>query len=158
MSGLPLLAEVTDLAGFTGDQIAADDLRARAVLRMASSVVRAYAGRKWENVGDIPEAAQDVTLDVAARVWYNPTGVAQDAVDDANRRFPEQVAAEGFYLTASNKMVLDGLRHKPNGGLWTLGVEKGDGYGLDTIYVPTGPPPSGYPFPWYTADDPLIQP
>lgn len=157
MAGLPLLAEVTDLAEFTGDQIASGHLRARAVLRMASSVVRAYVGKTWD-AGDVPEAAMDVTLDVAARVWYNPASVAQDAIDDANRRFPESVAAEGFYLTASNRMILDELKARSSGGLWTLGVEKGDGFGPDAIYVPTAPEPSGQPFPWYAADDPLVGP
>lgn len=156
MAALPLLAEVSDLAGFLDEQIAEDDLRARAVLRMASSVVRAYVGKDWATE-EIPEAAADVTMDVAARVWINPAGLVQDGIDDVTRRWSESTAPEGFYLTAANRTVLDALRTTRRGGLHTIATTRGDGDYLDTVYVPTGPPPSGYPFPWYAADDPLIQ-
>lgn len=153
---LPPLASVPDLAAYVGEEIPEDDQRAGAVLRMASSVVRAYVGKTFEG-GTVPDGAADVTLDMAARVWFNPAGLVQDGVDDTTRRWAESKVSEGFYLTAANKMILDSLRDRPQGGLYTLGVTRGDQSVNGTVYVPTGPPPSGYPFPWYDSDDPLIR-
>ena len=149
------LATVTDLAARAGEEIPADDPQAGSVLSMASALVRAYVGNDWADV-EIPDAATQVTVDVAYRVWTNPDGLVGDGIDDANRRWAESSAAEGFYLTKANKLILDSLRTPAaSRGIWTLGVEKGDAY-LDTIYVPTAPEPSGYPFPWYAADDPML--
>ena len=151
------LATIADLAARAGEEIPADDPQAGSVLSMASALVRAYVGNDWVS-GDVPDAATQVTIDVAYRVWTNPEGLVGDAVDDANRRWSESSASEGFYLTKANKLILDSLRTPAaSRGVWTLGVEKGDDY-LGTVYVPTAPAPSGDPFPWYTADDPLIQP
>ena len=44
----------------------------------------------------------------------------------------------------------------PNPGFSFGRTTRGDEWPLDTVYVPTGPAPSGYPFPWYSADDPFI--
>jgi hypothetical protein len=151
------LALVSDLAARAGEQILDDDARAGSVLSMASSLVRAYVGNDYADVA-VPDAAVQVTVDVAYRVWSNPDGLVGDGIDDASRRWSESTASEGFYLTKANKIILDSLRtSRSNGGLWTLGVEKGDEY-AGTVYVPTAPEPAGYPFPWYAADDPLIQP
>lgn len=160
MPTLPPLATVADLAARAGDTIDAADPQAGAVLDMASALVRAYVGSSLvpDPASDplvFPDGAVQVTVDVAFRVWTNPDALIGDGIDDATRRWSDR-AGEGFYLTAANKMILDSLRTPAsNGGLWTLGTTRGDDY-LDTIYVPTGPPPSGYPFPWYAADDPLL--
>lgn len=148
------LALPTDLGDFLDDDIAQDDPRAVSVLSIASDLVRAYV--KWaEDPADIPSAASNVTIDVAARVWLNPAGLESDAIDDAQRRFGTH-AHERFYLTAANKMMLNPLRSKGRtGGLYTVSVR--DDREASTIYVPTAPEPSGYPFPWYSTDDPLIR-
>lgn len=154
----PPLALPTDLAAFVGEEIGDSDARAVAVLRMAGSLVRAYTGQQWSDGQDVPDAAADVTVDVAARVWSNPDALVGDAIDDFRRQWSDR-AADGFYLTSANKMVLDSLRSDAGSrrGLFTVGTTRGDDY-LDTVYVPTGPPPSGYPFPWYAADDPMVFP
>lgn len=154
MAALPALALVADLADRAGEPIASDDAAARAVLAMASAVVRAYVRNDY-TVDPVPDAAKVVTIEVAYRVWRNPEGLIGDSVDDTSRRFVDR-SADGFYLTAAEKLVLDPLRTGRTGGLWNLGVTKNDAL-ADTVYVPTGPPPSGYPFPWYAADDPMIQ-
>ena len=161
MAALTPLATVADLAARAGETIDPDNAQAGSVLAMASALVRAYVGSTLvpDPAPDplvFPDAAVQVTVDVAYRVWTNPDALIGDSIDDASRRWSDR-AADGFYLTAANKMILDSLRTPAsNGGLWTLGTTRGDDY-LDTIYVPTGPPPSGYPFPWYAADDPMIQ-
>lgn len=154
MPSLLPLADVAALAARAGEQIAHDDAHALAVLGMASSLVRSYVGKTWESEL-VPDAAAQVTADVAFRAWSNPEGLIADAIDDGSRRWSER-AAEGFYLTAANRTMLDSLRSTRR-GLWTLGTTRGDDV-LDTIYVPTGPAPSGDPIPFYAADDPLIQP
>lgn len=150
------LASISDLSARAGEEIPESDPRAGSVLSMASALVRAYVGDDYAD-GTVPDGAVHVTVDVAYRVWTNPDSLVGDGIDDGTRRWSEQTASEGFYLTKANKLILDSLRtSSSNGGLWTLGVEKGAD-SLDTVYVPTGPPPSGYPFPWYAADDPLLQ-
>lgn len=153
------LASIPDLAARAGEDILADDLQAGSVLSMASALVRAYVGHAFDSAefDEIPDAVRDVTVDVAFRVWTNPDSLVGDSVDDATRRWAEVTGSEGFYLTKSNKLILDEFR-KPvaNRGLWTLGVEKGEA-ALGTLYVPTAPPP-GPLFPWYSADDPLVLP
>ena len=154
MSILIPFATPTDLGHRAG--VAIDNVeQAESILLMASAVVAAYIGQDFSD-GDIPLAASQVTINVAYRVWVNPDGLVGDTIDDASRRWSERTSSEGFYLTAADKMILDGLR-KPaaNRGLWSLGTTRGEGRD-GTIYVPTGPPPSGYPFPWYSSDDPAL--
>jgi hypothetical protein len=154
MTTLPALATITDLGERAGEDIAADDLSAQAVLAMASAVVRAYVRNDY-SVDPVPDGARVVALEVAFRVWRNPEGLIGDSIDDTSRRFVDR-SGEGFYLTAAEKLVLDPLRTGRTGGLWNLGVTKNDTL-ADTVYVPTAPEPAGYPFPWYAADDPMIQ-
>lgn len=148
------LADPTDLGDFLDDDIDRSDPRAVSVLSIASDLVRAYLG--WSvDPDEIPSAAANVTIDVAARVWLNPAGLESDAIDDSQRRFGMH-AHERFYLTAANKMMLNPLRPKGRtGGLYTVSVRDESVHG--TIYVPTAPAPSGDPFPLYAADDPLVQ-
>lgn len=152
------LADVQELAARAGEEISLNDPQAVSVLSMASALVRAYVGHDFEpgEFTKVPDAVVAVTVDVAYRVWTNPDNLVSDGVDDASRRWAESTGSEGFYLTKANKLILDSFR-KPvaNRGLWTLGVEKGDA-ALGTLYVPTAPEPSGDPFPWYAADDPML--
>lgn len=147
------LATVADLSARANEDIEDTDLHAQSILSMASSVVRAYVGTDFVDVDPIPDGATQVTVDVAYRVWSNPDSLVRDGIDDAQRGWSERTASEGFYLTAANKLVLNSLRKpRSNRGLWTLGVEKGDDY-RDTVYVPTAPAPSGYPFPFLSTDE-----
>lgn len=154
MPSLPPLASVSDLAARADEEIPDGNKHAGAVLDMASALVRSYVGKTWES-DEVPDIAKHVTVDVAFRAWSNPEGLVADAIDDGSRRWSER-AADGFFLTAANKTMLDTLRSTRR-GLWTLGATRGDEV-VDTIYIPTGPPPSGYPFPWYASDDPFLQP
>lgn len=96
----------------------------------------------------VPEAVSDVVIDVAARMWFNPEGLIGDGVDDYRRQWSES-AADGMYLTAANRAMLAPHVKAKSTGLRTIATERGDLGTSGTIYVPTGPPPSGYPFPWY---------
>lgn len=152
MPTLQSLASVEDLAAFVGEPIEKDDKRALAVLGMVSSYVRAETGTQWGDGdhADVPDAIRDVVVDVAARVWFNPEGLVGDDIDDSSRRWSD-TAAEGMYLTAANRSMLRAYMSssRASGGLRTVSTTRGEGRADDTIYVPTGPPPSGYPFPWY---------
>lgn len=148
---LPPLALVDDLAAWVGQTIPSDDPRAGAVLSAASALVRSYAGQTWET-GEIPDDVASVTVQAAARVWLNPNGAVAAAIDDGSLRWSEASAA-GLYLTDADKAVLGAYQEAGEAsGLGTLSVAGGSLLD-DTIYVPTGPPPSGYPFPWYSAED-----
>lgn len=158
---LPSLAQVSDLADRAGAPIVGADLtkQAEAVLSTASVLVRSYANQTWTNpdgtlINELPDAARAVTVDVAFRVWTNPDGLVGDSIDDTSRRWAER-SGDGFYLTSGNRIMLDGIRSSRR-GLWALGTTRGDDY-LNTVYVPTAPEPAGYPFPWYAADDPMVQ-
>ena len=84
---LPPLADVAALDAWlpgvviVGD--AAAEERAEAVLAAASAYVRAENGKNWvdENgdlVDDIPDAVAVLVVQVAARLWANPTGLTQE--------------------------------------------------------------------------------
>lgn len=152
---LPPLAQVSDLAAWVGQTIESDDPRAGAVLSASTALVRAYAGETWMNgdaLGDVPGDVVAVVVQAAARVWANPDGLTSFTIDDSTRRWGES-ARDGLYLTASEKEILSAYRTSASAtGLGTIGVTRGD-LGYDTVYVPTGPPPSGYPFPWYDAEE-----
>lgn len=160
MATYPALASTADLAARARDAIASDDAGALWVLDTASALIRSYVGTTLLPDGWVeddpftpPDGARAVAVEVAYRVWSNPDNLVADSIDDGSRRWSER-AADGFFLTAADRLILDGLKSKRS-GLWTLGVTRDDG-SLDTVYIPTGPPPSGDPFPWYAADDPLV--
>lgn len=154
---LPSLAPVSDLAAWVGQAIEPGDLRAGAVLSAASALVRAYAGQNWvdENgdLADVPDVVAAVVVQAAARVWANPHGAVAAALDDGSLRWSE-ASASGLFLTDADKAVLDAYQ-EPEAGSFGLGTVSLAGGSLtdSTIYVPTGPPPAGYPFPWYSAED-----
>lgn len=153
---LPPLAEVSDLAAWVGQTIESADPRAGAVLSAASSLVRAYTGETWADdqgaLGEVPDEVAAIVVQAAARVWSNPDGLTSVTIDDSTRRWGDAAAA-GLYLTAAERDTLAPYRASASStGLGTIGITRGD-LGNDTIYVPTGPPPSGPPFPWYSTDD-----
>lgn len=147
----PSLATVTDLSDWIGEPIVEeeDTKRATGVLRAASSLVRAYAGRTWldetDALGDVPDGVNDVVLAVAGRGYTNPegwTGERQDDWGGSGRKVEEA----GLYLTASERLVLDEHRPAKVSGIGFLATTRVDrpapGYG----WVPTE---GGPLFPWY---------
>ena len=156
---LPPLADPDALAAWVGQEIPVGDARAEAVLSGASAVVRAYANQTWVDANgalaaDIPDVVGTVVVQVAARAWANPDGLQSVTIDDSTRRWGSD--AQGLYLTDAEKALLDGLSTSSGSpGLSTLGMTRGT-LAESTVYVPTAPAPSGYPFPWYSADDPLL--
>lgn len=156
---LPPLAAVSDLAAWVGQDIPNSDPRAGAVLSAASALVRAEAGTTWVDDQDalttVPDEVAAVVVQVASRVWSNPTGATAWTKGPFSERYSEDVAL-GLYLTDAERAIL--ARYRPSGtpsGLGVLSTTRGED-GSDTVYVPTGPLPSGYPFPWYGADDPAV--
>lgn len=139
---------IADLAAWVGQDIAPDDLRAGAVLSAASSLVSGYAGKDWSTV-EAPADVAAIVVQVAARVWSNPTGAVAWTKGPFSERYSDS-AALGLYLTESEQSALNRFRTSAS-GLGTLSVTRGE-ENEATIYVPTGPEPSGYPFPWYAAD------
>lgn len=129
---------------------AVDATRAEAVLSAASNLVSAYAGKDWSTT-DAPADVADIVVQVAARVYLSP---ANSNVRTWNKGpFTEgyfDAAQNGLYLTDEEKTALNRFRTAAS-GLGTVSVTRGEET-EGTIYVPTGPEPSGYPFPWYAAD------
>lgn len=155
---LPALANVNDLAAWVGQDIT-DDARALAVLSAASALVRGETGQTWVNdsgsLADVPEDVAAIVVQVAGRVWANPSGAIQWTRGPFSERYSDD-AALGLFLTDAERAILS--RYRVSGtphGLGVLSTTRGDDYG-STVYVPTGPPPSGYPFPWYDSGDPAV--
>lgn len=156
---LPPLAEVSDLAAWVGRTISDDDPRAGAVLSHASTRVRTYTGQTWVDdnnvLEDVPDAVAEVTVRVAARAWRNPEDLDSVTLDDGTKRWG---SVRGLVLTDEDREDLAEWRgDEAPAGIGVLGTYRDD-WTDDTIYVPTGPAPSGYDFPWYAADDPFIVP
>jgi hypothetical protein len=133
-------ADVAALAAWVGQTLANDDARALAVLSAASSIIEAEVGsdvvEEWET---IPGDVVAVTVQVAARVWWNPQGLVADAIDDYSRRW-ENAGESGIYLTAGERDLLSKYRTSGPKGLWTLGTTRGDDYAdqyLDVVNAAT---------------------
>lgn len=155
---LPPLALVSDLAAWVGMSIADTDPRAGAVLSHASTRVRTYARQSWTDdlgaLAAVPDVVRDVTVRVAARAWRNPEDLDSVTLDDGTKRWGQ---VRGLSLTDEDKEDLAQFRGSGlPAGLGVVSTYRGDGDFGNTVYVSTGPPPSGYPFPWYAADDPFI--
>jgi hypothetical protein len=154
---LPPLALVSDLAAWLGRDIDPGDGRAGAVLSHASTRVRAYTRQTWVTEGgqldEVPDAVAEVVVRIAGRVWRNPENLDSVTIDDGTKRWG---SVRGLALTDEDREDLDEFRAigVPS-GLGVVQTTRGEDW-IDTLYVPTGPPPSGYDFPWYAADDPLL--
>lgn len=156
---LPPLAAASDLAAWVGQTIASDDPRAGAVLSAASALVRGFTGQTWTDdadaLTDVPDDVEAIVIQVAARVWLNPSGAVQWTKGPFSERYADS-ASWGAYLTDTEKESLAAyVTGAPSIGIGTLSITTGVSNN-DTIYVPTGPPPAGPPFPWYSADDPAL--
>lgn len=138
------------LAAWVGQDIAPDDSRAAAVLSAASNLVSAYAGKDWSTT-EAPADVADIVIQVAARVYLSPANanVRQWTKGPFGEGYFD-AAQNGLYLTDEEKTTLNRYRSIAS-GLGTLSTTRGEA-NEGTIYVPTGPAPSGYPFPWYAAD------
>jgi hypothetical protein len=151
MTALP--PPVSDLATWIGQDIAPADPRAAAVLSAASNLVIGYAGKTadWTTGVEVPADVADVVIQVAARVYLSPanTNVRQWTKGPFTEGYFD-AAGNGLYLTDEEKSVLDRFRTTAS-GLGVLSTTREDP-NTGTIYVPTGPPPAGYDFPWYAAD------
>lgn len=151
---LPPLAEVSDLAAWVGRTISDNDPRAGAVLSHASTRVRTYVGLTWTDEADalteVPDIVRDVVVRVAARAWRNPEDLDSVTLDDGTKRWG---STRGLVLTDEDREDLASFRDSgvPSG----LGVMTTyrDDPAASTIYVPTAPEPSGYPFPFLTTED-----
>ena len=141
---LPLMASVSDLADWLGEEIAVNDPRAVALLRRASALVRSEAGKEWAD--EVPDDVQGVVIAVAARVWSNPNSAIQRTAGSFSERLSER-AAEGMYLTDEERRVLSRYSDV-RFGIGTIRTYREDGYGGGPVWVPTAPAPSGEPFPF----------
>lgn len=140
---------ISALSAWVGETIANDDARATAVLSAATGLVRGYAGQAWPD-DTAPDDVAAIIVQIAARVWRNPGG----AVSRTAGPFSESYSADstlGLYLTESEQSVLNRFRVVAS-GLGTISTTR-ESASTGTIYVPTGPAPSGYPFPWYSSDE-----
>lgn len=154
---LPPLADVSDLAAWVGRDIPDADPRAGAVLSHASTRVRAYVRPvTWTDESgtllEIPDIVRDVVVRVAARAWRNPEDLDSVTLDDGTKRWG---SVRGLILTDEDRQDLDQFRSGSAlpAGIGTVSTYRGDAPFDDTLYVPTAPEPSGYPFPWYAAGD-----
>ena len=141
---LPLMASVSDLADWLGEEIVVNDPRAVALIRRASALVRSEAGLEWAD--EVPEDVQGVVIAVAARVWSNPNSAIQRTAGSFSERLSER-AAEGMYLTDEERRVLSRYA-SVRFGIGTIRTYREDGYGGGPVWVPTAPPPSGGVFPF----------
>ena len=141
MAGLPPLAEVRDLADWVGETIAPADRRAGAVLRAASALVRAEAGRTW--VGDdgelvdeslIPDEVISITTQVAGRAWSNPDGYSSERIGDYSYSRGSDHES-GVYLTSAERAQLSRLRPSGAGRIGTIATTRGDRGPIDR-YAP----------------------
>lgn len=98
-----------------------DEERAQANLDDASALIRAEAGKTWEDE-DPPEVIVSICLAVAKRALENPSGIRSDSVDNYTRVFAE--ADSAVYLTEREAKLVWKVAGKSR--LWTLGVTRNE--------------------------------
>lgn len=113
---------VDDLAAWTGQAIESGNARAAAVLSAASALARGYAGLAWDD-DSVPEEVHAVVVQVAARVWMNPTGAVSWTKGPFSERYSDE-AANGLFLTDSESVILNRYRSSTS-GLWTQPITSG---------------------------------
>jgi hypothetical protein len=146
---LPLLAEAEALAGWLGvDLDAARQARADVVLAHASAAVRVEASRNWVDadgaLDGVPVGIPEIVVQVAARMWANPTGV------EAQTTGPFSAQYSPLDLTDGEKQAIAAaLRRGTTGGLRTISTTRGDLETMSTVpdgYVAVAGQ-DGYPVP-----------
>lgn len=118
------LASTDDLATFLGivDGFTEDEEpRAQMFVEFASTSVRAYAGKTFEDVDPLPDGIVQATVLCAARAWVNPHGATSQAAGPFSESLP---TADLFALTDAEQALIDGSSSSPL-GIWTLGTTRG---------------------------------
>lgn len=113
---------VSDLSAWTGQTIASDDSRAEAVLSAATALVRGYAGLAWDD-DSVPDVVHAVVVQVASRVWVNPTGAVSWQKGPFSERYADD-ASLGLFLTDAEKSILNQYRTSTS-GLWSQPITSG---------------------------------
>lgn len=141
------LASVDDFKVWPG--IVVDDEQepaAVAVLVAASSYVRA-AGQPWPDPATVPDAVKTVVVQVAARVWRNPTAARMIVTGPFTEQFYSAVD-DSLYLTPIERNTIARAASRPR--VWTMATTRdGDGCypaGYDCFsgeFVPPSPYPPG---------------
>lgn len=145
---LPSLATVDDLEVWLGVTFAgSESARAGAVLDAASALIRNVARQTWEDE-DVPDVVASIAVQVAARIWPNPTMVTDDTAGPFVTTFGSP------YLLPQERTVIEGFRPSAS-GLWAQPVTRGplemaSSAGADNIFIDTIP--AGDPIMWAGPD------
>lgn len=130
------LATLDDLESFLGADL--DHQRGAVVLELASSRVRTAAAQTWATPESVPATARVVTLQLAARLYANPTGDTQVVTGPFS-------VSRTVGLTSDELIGLAALR--PTGGLSTLTTTRGDDLlDLGTRVAVVGQPDKDFPY------------
>lgn len=112
------IIKTKDLASYLRDSTITDDEGAAFIVQQANGAVT----EAWSSpVDPAPFWVVNLTLEVAARAFRNPQGLASwtKSVDDASRteRLPETSARAGVYLTDVEATRLGGLASRVVGSI-----------------------------------------
>lgn len=130
-----------------------DGIRAAAALADASALIRAVAGITWadehDELLDVPDIINQITLGVALRVFRNPDGYSQATAGDVSVSFAKAGSGgTGVYLTKEERRL---VRQAANNRLTSVQLDAGYPNRLQTYLAPvqgsSKPIPLG-PFPW----------
>lgn len=148
-TSLPRLAELADLRVWPGVVIEdGQDDSALAVLDAASAYVRLESGDpdRWPESGSIPASIRTVTVQVAARVWRNPTCASMIATGPFSDQFAQGVV-DALYLSAVDREVVARVSVRPK--LWSAPTYRDpDGVGpYFDGFTGEWVPPAPYPNP-----------
>lgn len=129
---LPSIASTTDLAEWLGLEFAAesaDEGRAETVLAHASAAVRVEARRQWVDeegaLDGVPEGIPELVVQIAARMWANPTGAEQQTTGPFARRNLANTLTDAE-KDAVHAAVRADEGTTSTGGLWTLSTTRGE--------------------------------
>lgn len=126
------IASVVDLEQWLGETLS-NPVRADAILKAASTLIRTRTGRSWVDAAGEPledvtaddfDAVKTVCVQVAARVWLNPHGRTQQTTGP----FSESVAtwaSLGLSFTEDEAAMLP-RNAETRPALWTLATTRCD--------------------------------
>lgn len=140
---LPALATVAALEIRLGQTIdEADRPQAEALLRYASSLIRAHTGQDYVDDEDVlinplPDGIPEVCVEIVWRAKVNPAQTTQQSAGP----FSMSLAA-GMFLSAQDKVILNAKPGRPR--LWTQPTTRGD---IETATVCVPPSNCGEPLP-----------
>lgn len=118
------LASADDLAAWLGITLTpAQHDRADVVMLHASSAVRVHARRNWIDadgeLDEVPEGIPEIVVQVAARMWANPSGL------DSQTTGPFSATFGTIELTDNEKDAISAALRSGTSGLWTLATTRG---------------------------------